>query len=91
MHVLADIAVLDRDRGAVGVDEHLGVHAAGIGRAERVAGEIAGVDDLRAMSDRELGAGAGRSRCVTPQPAAKAAAIDSVAMMRFMDCSSLRC
>ena len=47
MHVLADIAVLDRNRRAFGIDEHLGVHAAGIGRAERVAGEIAGVDDLR--------------------------------------------
>src|SRR5882672_12852995 len=30
-------------------------------------------------------ANAGRSICVTPQPAAKAAAIDTVATMRFMD------
>ena len=28
---------------------------------------------------------AGRSRCVTPQPAAKAVAIDKVMAMRFMD------
>jgi hypothetical protein len=30
-------------------------------------------------------ANAGRSKCVTPQPAAKAAAIDMVVTMRFME------
>jgi len=47
MHVLADIAVLDRNRGAVGGEEHLGMHAAGIGRTQRVSGKILGVNELR--------------------------------------------
>ena len=44
---LGTIAVLHRDRGAVGGNEHLGTRAAGVGLAERVVVQLAGMNDLR--------------------------------------------